>query len=121
MFYQSNTFRLFSIISTQSINCSLFIIKGGAKRILSPCVGFASNPFSFNSRQSFHAASLSVCFISMALNHPLPRISVMCDDLIFCNSCLKIFPSASEFSAIFSSCRTFNAVMATLDARGLPP
>ena len=39
------------IIEMHSSNCSFEIIKGGAKRIMFPCVGFASSPLSLNFRQ----------------------------------------------------------------------
>ena len=49
--------------------------KGGAKRIILPCVGFANNPLSISFKQIFQAVSLSSeSFITMAFNNPLPRI-----------------------------------------------
>ena len=38
---------VFSIMSQHSCSCSSVITNGGAKRMMSPCVGLASRPFSF--------------------------------------------------------------------------
>ena len=46
---------VFLIISIHSCNCSSLIIRGGAKRIMSLCVGFANSPWSLRARQTFQA------------------------------------------------------------------
>ena len=71
------------MMPTHSIICSAVIIRGGAKRILSPWVGFASNPFFINSKQNVQDASLSACSITMAFNNPLPRIWLIMGDSNF--------------------------------------
>ena len=40
---------------THSISCSSVITKGGAKRMISPCVGFASRPLSRSNKHSSQA------------------------------------------------------------------
>ena len=70
------------IIETQSNNCSSFITKGGAKRIMFPWVGLANNPLSLKARQIFHAVSLSsVSFMTTAFNKPFPRTKVAIVDV----------------------------------------
>lgn len=90
------------IIFMHSFSCSSLMTSGGASRILSPCVGLANNPFSFNRKHTSHASSpankfqwvttnilrLSFCFwfflllpnlrlsITIAFNNPLPRTIV---------------------------------------------
>src|SRR5690554_424819 len=77
MNYFSNSFNVSVIIRTQSSNCSSFITKGGAKRMMLPCVGFASKPLSRKRKQIFHAVSLSsLSLIKMALSNPFPRTKV---------------------------------------------
>lgn len=57
-----------AIICVQWCNCVSRMISGGAKRILSLCVGFASKPLSA-SRKHIASASNSSC-ISIALSKP---------------------------------------------------
>ena len=108
----------------QSLNCSSFITKGGAKRIIFPWVGLASSPLSRSFKQMFQAVSLSSeSFITIAFKSPLPRTSLqmLLFSIYLFSSLLKILPSLSEFSASFSSLTTLNAAMATAAATGFPP
>lgn len=73
-YYFSNCFNVLIMIATQSSNCSSFITKGGAKRIILPWVGLANSPLSRNAIQMFQAVSLSsVSLITIAFNKPRPR------------------------------------------------
>ena len=65
-------FKLLLMIPTHSKTCSLVIVSGGAKRILSPWVGLANNPFSFSNKHNSQAALGLVCLMTIAFNKPLP-------------------------------------------------
>ena len=105
----------------QSINCSSVITKGGAKRMISPWVGFANNPLSLNFKQTSHASFPSLGFITMALSNPLPLTRVIISLSKARSSFLNILPNQYAFLARFSSITTSSAACATLQARGLPP
>src|SRR5690606_24397109 len=103
--YFSNDCKVVVIIFTHSNNCSSVITKGGAKRIILPCVGLASNPLSLNFKQIFQAVWLSsVSLIKIAFNKPLPRTNVQILEvaIYFFNSSRKSLPKRSAFSANFS-------------------
>ena len=93
-YYFSNCFNVLLIIETQSNNCSLVITKGGAKRIMFPCVGLANKPLSRKAIQIFQAVSLSsVSLIKIAFNNPLPltpltifEVSINLDNSVLNNS-----------------------------------
>ena len=100
------------------------ITNGGAKRIIFPCVGFASKPFSFKAMHKFHAVGLSsVSFTTIAFNNPFPRtLTTNSDSLIIrCISFRKIVPSFLAFCMRFSSSTTSSAAIATFAAIGFPP
>ena len=63
------------------------IVKGGAKRIISPCVGLASTPFSANLTQTSQASYFSA--MTMAFKSPLPRTSFTTSVSKVLNSFLK--------------------------------
>ena len=63
------------------------IVKGGAKRIISPCVGLASTPFSANLTQTSQASYFSA--MTMAFKSPLPRTSFTISGSKVLNSFLK--------------------------------
>lgn len=83
----------------QSSSWSSVRHNGGANRMISPCVGFANSPFSFNRRHTSHASRPAILIfnkkeifriffqifisflnlrlsITMAFNNPLPRTIV---------------------------------------------
>ena len=84
---------VFLIIEAQSKICSLVITKGGAKRIISPCVGFANKPFSANFKHTSHAETPSFSLIMMAFNNPFPLTKVILSDLMALNSVLNNSPN----------------------------
>jgi hypothetical protein len=73
--------------------------KGGAKRMIFPCVGFAKRPFSLNAIQIFHAVSLSSeSLITIALSNPLPRTNVAVE-LVFIYSPITFRNNRPNFRA----------------------
>ena len=109
---------------TQSNNCSLVITKGGAKRMMLPWVGFASNPLSLKAKQIFHAVSLSsVSFITIAFSNPLPltNFTMLLDAIYLFYSFRNKLPNSKAFLAKFSSLTTSRAAIATAAAIGFPP
>ena len=78
----------------------------------------------FNFKQISQAVELSsVSFIKIAFNKPLPLTDF---NKLFSlekldNSVLKRLPNFSALAARFSSTATFNAAIATLQPKGLPP
>ena len=129
-----------AIICVQWCNCVSRMISGGAKRILSLCVGFASKPLSA-SRKHIASASNSSC-ISIALSKPeiklarcnqqyhvpFPRTSLMISFGNLFSSLRSFSPCRIAFSSIsrpskssrFSNSAS-NAVVATAHASGFPP
>src|SRR5690606_16284501 len=66
------------IMDKASRNCSSSMIKGGEKRMIFPCVGLASSPWSIIRRHRSHAALDSESTLSsIALSRPLPRTSLI--------------------------------------------
>ena len=63
------------------------IVKGGAKRMISPCVGLASTPFSANLTQTSQASYFSA--MTMAFKSPFPRTSFTTSVSKVLNSFLK--------------------------------
>src|SRR5690606_32390284 len=104
--YYSKSFSVFTMISTHSNNCVSFITNGGAKRMMLPCVGFASNPLSRSFKQMFQAVSLSgESLMTMAFKRPFPRTNF---SMLLLTAYAFIFsrnnsPSLRAFSARFSS------------------
>jgi hypothetical protein len=76
----SNSFIDFFIRSMASSSCSSLMVSGGVKRMISPCVGFASTPFSFIDRHTSQAVLPFIALIVMAFSSPLPRTSLMKGD-----------------------------------------
>uniref|UniRef100_A0A182FYI9 Uncharacterized protein n=1 Tax=Anopheles albimanus TaxID=7167 RepID=A0A182FYI9_ANOAL len=103
----------------QSFSCSSLIVSGGAKRIISPCVGLAIKPFSFNRKHTSQASKFGL--MTMAFSKPLPRTIettlVGSSRSELRSSC----PIRSAFSANFSSTSTWRAAIATLQPSGFPP
>jgi hypothetical protein len=115
---------VFVIIEIQSINCTSVITKGGAKRMILPCVGFANNPLSLSFIQISQAVELSsVSFIKIAFNNHLPLTDLTKSFVLqnSVNSCLNIFPNLSALIANSSSATTSKAAIATAAAIGFPP
>eukprot|EP01085_Mycamoeba_gemmipara_P004313 Mycagemm_TRINITY_DN10216_c0_g1::TRINITY_DN10216_c0_g1_i1::g.4313::m.4313 type:complete len:185 gc:universal TRINITY_DN10216_c0_g1_i1:1392-838(-) len=102
---------------------SFEITRGGAKRMMWSCVGFASRPASFSITHRSQADTTKAGSITTALRRPLPR--TVCRNVnracIARSSLRRYWPSSSAFSANFSSRRTSSEASATADPRGLPP
>ena len=83
------------IMSTHSSNWVSLMTSGGAKRMISPRVGFASKPSSRNLRQTFQASNFGL--MTMALRSPLPltRETRSVGNLL--NSARKIVPKKKRW------------------------
>ena len=106
LFYYWNEQTVLWIISIHSLNSWSVITSGGANRIISPCVGFASKPLSRRRLQISRASYGS--FITIAFNRP--KVSL---EIIFskwwrsrANSYLRQRHCAIEIT--FSSCESNN-------------
>lgn len=53
---QSSALIVLEIISTHSSICGFVMVKGGARRMMSPCVGFAKSPLSRRRKHTSHAS-----------------------------------------------------------------
>ena len=65
------------IIRATCLISVLLIVSGGASLIDVSCVGFVNIPFSFNHKHISQAETGESLVISIALNNPLPRISLI--------------------------------------------
>ena len=116
-----------SITPKDSFICSSLIVKGGANRIIFPCVGFASNPLSFMARQTSQALPKSAYpslgwSITIAFRKPLPRtFSIQVLPSNEERSYRNCLPRERELSDSFSSRKTSSVAVATLHAGGFPP
>lgn len=98
------------------------MLRGGAKRMMLPCVGFANRPSSASLMQTFQAMSGSVLLsITKAFKRPLPRTTLTISRPKPLISRLNLSPISAALSAIFSSTNTFKDSNATAEASGLPP
>ncbi len=101
-------------MSTHSFNCASFITKGGAKRMIFPCVGFAKRPFSASFTQIFQAVLLSgLSLITMAFKRPRPLTNVtssVFSTISFWILSLKILPKRRAFCDNFSSSTTVRQI-----------
>ncbi len=64
---------VFLMMSAHSSSCSSVSVRGGARRMMLPCVGLASSPFSFRRMQMSQAEGPWSSLTTMALNSPFPR------------------------------------------------
>mmetsp|Transcript_15549 Transcript_15549/g.34342 ORF Transcript_15549/g.34342 Transcript_15549/m.34342 type:complete len:212 (-) Transcript_15549:740-1375(-) len=107
--------------SAWSISASV-MTSGGAKRIMFPCVGFASSPRLASFKHIFPAKpSAERSFITTALSRPFPLTSSMMGESKARTSLRNRSPCTCAFCAKSSSTSTFRASVATRQAKGLPP
>lgn len=86
------------------------------------CVGLASTPLLFSSKQSCQAVRPRVLLLSsitMAFNSPRPRTAFTRGELIAVTAVRNFSPRSYARSASFSSTRTSRAVIATAHPNGL--
>mmetsp|Transcript_47258 Transcript_47258/g.156665 ORF Transcript_47258/g.156665 Transcript_47258/m.156665 type:complete len:356 (+) Transcript_47258:303-1370(+) len=110
-----------SMMSAACSTCSSEMTSGGASRMMSPCVGFASRPAPISAWQSAPASFAPSGRTTTALSSPRPRTAAMAGESMASRRARRRSPMAAAFSASFSSRKTLSAAMATAHPSGLPP